>query len=241
MDTTLETTGTDGVLIAILRMYLTLALPVLLVMASIRVIMTPVFLNEEYTRADFPADYYGFTTEDRLAYAPYAVEYLLNGEDITYLSNLRFPNGTALFNARELHHMRDVKTVTQAAFVLAIAAGISMAAAVYRLGRSAATRREMWQGLFNGSILTLGLIAAIVLAAVVNWEFFFTGFHSLFFQSGTWYFAYSDTLIRLFPEQFWFDAALAAGGLTTAGALATLAVSWRGKRRQRVTFDMTFP
>jgi uncharacterized membrane protein len=30
-------------------------------------------------------------------------------------------------------------------------------------------------------------------------------FHELLFPPGTWTFAYTDSLIRLFPEQFWFD------------------------------------
>jgi hypothetical protein len=35
-------------------------------------------------------------------------------------------------------------------------------------------------------------------------------------------FLYEDTLIRLFPEQFWFDAALFIGALTVIGAVVTL-------------------
>jgi integral membrane protein (TIGR01906 family) len=62
-------------------------------------------------------------------------------------------------------------------------------------------------------------------SAVVAWDTFFTAFHQLFFAGGTWVFAYSDTLIRLFPEQFWFDAALTVGGLTLLGALALLLLS----------------
>jgi integral membrane protein (TIGR01906 family) len=70
---------------------------------------------------------------------------------------------------------------------------------------------------------------AVVLAAILSWDVFFTGFHTLFFQSDTWYFAYSDTLIRLFPEQFWFDAALLIGGLAIIEALVVIAftIRWR--------------
>ncbi|MBZ0100422.1 MAG: DUF1461 domain-containing protein, partial [Taibaiella sp.] len=68
------------------------------------------------------------------------------------------------------------------------------------------------------------------LAAIISWDFFFTCFHSTFFESGTWRFAFSDTLIRLFPEQFWFDAALTIGGLTTFGAVSIVGISWRWGR-----------
>jgi integral membrane protein (TIGR01906 family) len=73
----------------------------------------------------------------------------------------------------------------------------------------------------------VGIVVTIVLAAIVNWDFFFTTFHTMLFESGTWRFAYSDTLIRLFPEQFWFDAALLIGGLTTLIALLLLFAMWR--------------
>lgn len=214
-------------LIAVSRTYLTLILPALLIMASVRVVMTPAFLAFEYTRPGFPADFYGFTTEDRLRYAPYPVAYLLNGEDIMYLSQLRFPDGRSMYNVRELQHMRDVKIVTQIVYLATIVAGLVAALAAYLLGREPSSRRHLRAGLLNGSLLTLGIIAAIVLTAVTNWDFFFTGFHNLFFESGTWRFAYSDTLIRLFPEQFWFDAALVTGILTSLAALLILVMMWR--------------
>jgi integral membrane protein (TIGR01906 family) len=204
---------------------------VLLVLASVRLLMTPAFLYFEYTRPGFPEDIYGFTVTDRLRYAPYAIDYLLNGEDITYLSSLRFPDGRSLFNVRELQHMRDVKVVTQLAYLVAVIAGLIGLFSIFWLGKDPSTRRDLYAGLFHGSLLTLGMIGAIVLAAIVNWDFFFTGFHTLFFESGTWRFAYSDTLIRLFPEQFWFDAALLIGGMTTLSALVILLVTWRWKTR----------
>lgn len=188
--------------------------------------MTPAFLYFEYTRPGFPEDFYGLTREERLSYAPFAIQYLLNGEDISFLDDLNFPNGDELFNSRELRHMRDVKTVTQYTFLFAIIAGIIALVSVYVLRK----RHQLRMALFSGSLLTLGIIATIIIVAVFNWEFFFVSFHSLFFESDTWYFAYSDTLIRLFPEQFWFDAALLVGGLSTLVALIMLFVTWKWRK-----------
>jgi len=209
--------------------FITLATPPLLVMISIRLIMTPLFLQIEYTRPGFPEDFYGFSTEDRLQYAPFAIDYLMNGDGIDFLSNLDFPDGTAMYNARELRHMHDVKIVTQFAYAAATIVGLIVVVAAYTLWRM--NRLMLRNAIFQGSIFTLGIIAAIVLIAILNWDTFFTGFHQLFFASGTWRFEYSDTLIRLFPEQFWFDAALVIGGLTVLGALVLLTIAWRWKTR----------
>lgn len=212
----------------ILRVYLAAAIPILLVLVGARLLMTPLFFSFEYNRADFPADYYGFTSEDRLRYAPYATQYLTNGADIDYLGDLTFPDGSPLFNARELHHMRDVKAVTQTAFLLATIIGVLALAATALLWRI--SRRDLRLGLRGGALITLGLIAAVVVGSVLSWDTFFTDFHQLFFAQGTWQFLYSDTLIRLFPEQFWFDAALGIGGFAGLCALALLIASFRWRR-----------
>jgi integral membrane protein (TIGR01906 family) len=220
-----------GVLPAILRVFLTAAIPVLLVLISIRLIMTPLYLQIEYNRPGFPDDYYGFTLEDRLNYAPYAIDYLNNGADIGYLGNLRFPDGTPLYNSRELRHMRDVKIVTQYTYLFAVILGVAALAAAFVLWLNPSSRPSLRRAMFNGAIVTLSIVFAVVVLSIFSWDTFFTSFHNLFFAEGTWQFLYSDTLIRLFPEQFWFDTALAIGGMTVSGALVLLAVSVLLSRR----------
>ncbi len=215
----------------LLRLYITLMIPVMLVLLSARLVMTPAFLRFEYDRPGFPTDFYGFTQADRLRYAPYALSYLLNAEGIGYLDDLTFPDGSALFNSRELQHMRDVKGITQATFLFAVVAVAGVAAAGYALARKPSTRDDLRGALVAGSLLTYGLILSIVILSVVQWDVFFTGFHNLFFAEGSWMFLYSDTLIRLFPEQFWFDAALVIGGITLLGAtIILLAATQRVER-----------
>jgi integral membrane protein (TIGR01906 family) len=214
------TTQRNTAIETIARMYLVVIFPLLLVLISARIVMTETFLQFEYKRPGFPEDYYGMTQEQRLHYAPFAVAFLLNSEGIDFLANLDFPNGEPLFNTRELRHMADVKVVTQIAFTFAFGSGLlALVFAIYLRSRSPAALRK---SLLQGSVLTLGIVATIIIVAILNWSYFFTLFHSIFFESGTWYFLYSDSLIRLFPEQFWFDAAIAIGVFTVVGALVTL-------------------
>ncbi len=225
-----------GFLKIALRTFLTIAFPILIVLIIVRLIMTPVFLSLEYNRSDFPADFYGLTREQRLEYAPFAIDYLFNDADVTFLGDLNFPDGSPLFNERELRHMRDVKVVTQYAFGIALVLGVVYVAVLAFLWQRG-WRTTIRQGLFSASLLTLGVIFAIVFVAILNWEFFFTAFHTLFFEDDTWYFAYSDTLIRLFPEQFWFDSALVIGGITTLISVMVLFVTWRWKNQEIKPFD----
>jgi len=224
----------------LMALWITLAIPFLLVLGSARLVMTPLFLQFEYTRPGFPDDFYGFTTEDRLLYGPLGVEYMLNGEPISFLGDLRLSgekcwppadNSCAMFNERELRHMKDVKDVATALFIGGLVVLISslFAAAYLWITRR---RRALRGALRTGAVLTLALIVGIVIAAIVAWDTFFELFHAIFFEADTWRFYYSDTLIRLYPEQFWFDAALAIGILTSLGALLMLLVTLK---RGRIT------
>ena len=216
---------------ALIQAYLVIAVPVLLTLISVRLVMMPWFVEFEYNRSGFPEDRYGMTTEERMEYAPYALNYLVNGADISYLGDLTFPDGSPLYNSRELRHMEDVKVVTRNAFFLLFYGGIATLLVSAALVARPQTRHILRLGLLQGSVFTLSVILLIVLLAIAMWDFFFTAFHQIFFESGTWRFAFSDTLIRLFPEQLWFDAALTIGAMTTIGALFLLGVTWRWSKR----------
>lgn len=232
----------DWILIGI-KVFLTLVIPILLTIFSIRLVMSYQFFQFEYTRADFPIDYYGFTTEDRLNYYPYAVDYLFNSDDINFLGDLRLPldkcwqpipNATdcPMYKKEALNHMADVKVVTQTTFTIA---GILTLITLGLFGvayRYPTYRFSIRRGLTYGSVLTLSLIITIITLALTTWDFFFDTFHEIFFEEGTWRFAFSDTLIRLYPERFWFDASITIGVLATIGAIAVLAVMWHWSKRR---------
>ncbi|MCK6540126.1 MAG: TIGR01906 family membrane protein [Anaerolineales bacterium] len=206
-----------------------LLVPLALIGLGLRVLLTPLFLQIEYNMPYFPPDEYGFTKEDRLKWAPYALDYLVNNEDISYLADLRFDDGTPLYNERELSHMDDVKRVTQGAlniWYISLALLVMLGIWSWR-GRFDYAQHGMQayrQGLMRGGWLMIGLAIAIGLIVVVGisvnphvfWNFF-VGFHRLFFEGDTWMFLYSDTLIRLFPLRFWQDAFLLAALIALGG------------------------
>src|SRR5512138_1747961 len=99
----------------ILSLIITLLVPIALIGLGLRVLLTPIFLQVEYNMPYFPPDEFGFTKADRLKWAPYALNYLTNNADISYLADLKFEDGKPLYNERELSHMNDVKHVTQGA------------------------------------------------------------------------------------------------------------------------------
>ena len=223
----------SGMKITVLLSWLVaLLVPLALIGLGLRVLLTPFFLKIEYNMPYFPPDEYGFTKQDRLKWAPYALNYLVNSADISYLGDLKFDDGTSLFNERELSHMEDVKRVTKSAL------NVWYVTLLLLLGLGIWSRLGHWepayrQGLMRGGWLMVGLAVAIGLIVLVGilvnpevfWNFF-VGFHRLFFKGDTWLFLFSDTLIRLFPIRFWQDAFLLAALIALGGGIA-LGVGFR--------------
>jgi integral membrane protein (TIGR01906 family) len=138
------------------------------------------------------------------------------------------PAGMPVLNDRERSHMHDVSVLVRVlgavvllAAIVAAAAGTMLRREPDRLGRVMLTSA--------GVVGTLALVVAIVLAVAFEPAFLF--FHEVFFPPGTYLFEPGSNLIGLFPEAFWFDAALIAGATIVLSALVVVIAGmrlWRG-------------
>jgi integral membrane protein (TIGR01906 family) len=223
-----------------LEWILALTVPIILIIMNVRLIMLPVVITLEYSRPGFPSDPYGFSTQDRLEFGMMGIQYLIDNLPIAYLQDLQLPGSLcyppqespcSAFNPRELMHMVDVQIVINAVF-RSVPVLITIWVIGLALKRWFVRSVSLRSSLKYGSLLTVAAIIAIILIAMVAWDHFFAQFHQLFFADGTWQFYYSDTLIRLYPQQFWFDAALAIGILTLSEALMILGLDWYRVRRK---------
>ncbi len=193
----------------------TVLMPLMILMFSVRLLITPFFAKVEYRMPGFPEDPYGFSLEDRLQWSAPSIEYLVNSEDITFLGSLAFEDGEPIFNASELSHMEDVKVVVTG-MRIALAALMLGLLVICGIAVRKGWRNALLLALRRGGWGVLGLIAVVLLLLVVNFDQLFTWFHQMFFTSGTWQFYTSDTLIRLFPMRFWQDAFIAVGVISLA-------------------------
>ncbi|NPV68296.1 MAG: DUF1461 domain-containing protein [Anaerolineae bacterium] len=212
------------------------AVPVGLLVVGVQLALTEGYMALEYGRSDFPPDGYGFTFEERLAYAVETVGCLrAGGWSSACLMAMSFSGGVALYNARELRHLEDVVLALRGVFGVGVVLFVfSVVCVVVFVFGDMTTRIVLLKAISQGGILMLSVLAVLLGLAVLRWDQFFEGFHHLFFADGTWRFEYSDTLIRLFPEKFWFDTALNLGLFTAAGAIALIAISsWALRRISR--------
>ena len=214
-----------------LQSLITVLLPVLLVIGSVQLLNTDEYLAFEYGKASFPADPFGFESTQRLDYASVNFSYVRENQPIDALARLRLGD-QPIYNARELKHMEDVqKTYQMTTRIWHFALGITLLAGL-ALAWEVETRPALLAALRAGGLLTVAVIVVVGILTVAAWQFWFVTFHQFFFDPGTWSFNTSDTLIRLFPEKFWFDAALTISGLSLAGGLLLALTGWWLKPKQ---------
>lgn len=221
-------------LLKIIRWLVILAMPFFLGLGTIRAIIAWDYPAFEYGR--IPADQYGFTPEQRLDLARGTLVYLQRPEpadEVIYLlEDLRLPGtDNPLYNADEISHMIDVKNVADAMKRMAYAAGAIVLVGLGVLLIPRSTRPFGWRTLFLAGMGTIIILAVIALAILIAWPIFFVQFHELLFPPGTWTFAYTDSLIRLFPEQFWFDIGVLISVTTLALGILTALLGYGMSRR----------
>jgi integral membrane protein (TIGR01906 family) len=216
-----------------IQLLLVLAVPLVLLVADLRIVTGHWFVRWEYGKAGFPPDPFGLTTAERTHLAEVSVDYLATDADISLLGDLQLPDGQAAFNERELRHMADVQAVYGSMVTAGIVAALVLLAGAALLLASSHTRWRVPVALLRGGLLTLGLLAAVGATMLLSWGEFFTTFHRLFFEGETWIFPYTDTLIRLFPIRFWMDVGATIVGLMVVQAIALTALGWTGARRLR--------
>ena len=129
-----------------------------------------------------------------------------------------------ILDASERTHMQDVGGLVRVLAVLEVAALV----ALVLTGRWLRRERPRRGRLLLRSAAGVGA-AALVLGAffAVDFDTAFAAFHALFFKAGTWQFSADSNLIRLFPEQFWFETSLLAGASIV---LAALLAAWLARR-----------
>ena len=185
------------------------------------------------------AVYSGITEEDLIRVGADLRRYFNSSEEPLRVIVPVYGMGRELYNEREVHHMRDVKGLVRGVYwvaALTLAFLLAVKGGGYYLWRWAFARQMARLGLYGG-LLTLGLVLAVGLFALVGFDALFLLFHQISFTNDLWQLdPRTDYLLIMFPQGFWFDATMRVAQTTIAGAVLLVAVSggylWHFNRRQ---------
>jgi integral membrane protein (TIGR01906 family) len=187
------------------------ALPLGLVAANVRAVtLDRSFYLAEFTRYE-RGPFVGLSTDELQMVADAFIAYF---QAPPSRMDVRVPRGGTLqplFNERELAHMEDVQALMRLVFrVQALALGY---VGLYTLGGLAVGRRAFLplaaKVLVAGAGLTLGVIGVLGALAATDFSEVFVQFHLISFSNDLWLLdPRTDNLIRLFPQEFFLDAAM---------------------------------
>ena len=227
------------------------ALPLLAVTTNVRVAASELRVYEWAIDRYGAVERTGLPREELVRASEEIIAYF--GNDARELRIIVTVDGeeTSLFNAREVEHMADVKSVMRAVFRLQeVALAYVLAYPVLRyLWAREAPLRSLAREVFAGAALGIALLGGAAVAVAVGFDAAWTTLHELLFRNDLWRLdPANDRLIQMFPEPFWQDISLIIGIASlaelTVAALAAgvgLIAAWRSRSGTEVRLPAQTP
>lgn len=207
----------------IVGLLLAVATALLIALAGPLLLFNPWYVAGEQARADVPTLLATSQAEVDRVTGEILADVWTGGQFAVSLDG-----STQLLTDAERSHMRDVSSFVRLLATIALSAAFIMIACLVVLRREAGR---------IGALLLIASsavgVAAVILGLIfaVAFDQAFLAFHEIFFPQGNFLFGPDSNLLRLFPEQFWFDASLVAGASIVLSAVVVALVGWRLLRR----------
>jgi integral membrane protein (TIGR01906 family) len=201
-----------------------------LVAVAVLLFLNPVWVSFEQGRTH-AAELTGFADADLRAATDAILHDLVIGPPDFAVA----VGGVPVLEERERAHMRDVRAVFGGFFLIAGVMAVGLTVLVAGARRAGHSERA-WSAVATAMRwLTVGVVAAGVIAAVA-FDQLFELFHELFFPAGTFLFdPRTDRLVQLFPFEFWSETTIVLGVVIVIAA--TVISIGAGRRARRATAD----
>ncbi len=197
------------------------AWPVLLVSSTVTwVANDPDFYLDGFKKYDIAAKT-GIAEADLYRVPQEFVDYYNSDREYLDITVTQRGQRVALFNQREIEHMKDVKGLIRLGNLLQwwTLLYVAVVASIGLFWWRGARRRTVYRFILWGSLATLGVIFAIGAMAVINFDAFFLLFHLVSFTNTLWILdPAKDNLIQMFPEGVFSDGSAYIGGLVVLEA-----------------------
>jgi integral membrane protein (TIGR01906 family) len=196
-------------------------LPVLLISSTLRyTINEPSIYTSGFDKYNV-AEATGISRDDLDEVAKSLITYFNSGEEHFQIRVGIEGEKRGLFNEREVAHLADVKWLIQ--LVNKVQELSALYIVSYLIIGLVWIRGGMWAVIAGpvavGSLATLLLLAVVGLIVLVGFDSLFLWFHQISFSNLLWILdPNTDYLIRLFPQDFFFDTMLLVAGAAAVEA-----------------------
>jgi integral membrane protein (TIGR01906 family) len=213
--------------------FIALAMPVLLTTSAVRwVTLDESFYNAEFERYDV-AITTGLPSSELRRVAHEFNRYFTGPPGRMEVTVATTSGPVPLFNDRELTHMEDVQAIMHLLFRLWVIsfAAILLGGALVVLVDPPTGGREVIRAFGVGGGLVVGALGLLGLGALIDFQRLFFQFHLLSFSNDLWLLDPTrDRLIQLFPQEFFFDAAMRIALFTVGGGVLLLVTAFAAVR-----------
>ena len=188
-----------------------LCLPILLLTASLGWAINSLWLYKYGFQKYSVNQTTGLTKVELDKVATGLIDYFNSGEEYISIRVVKDGKPFELFNQQEVAHLRDVKGLIWLDYYLLLgtlvyAVGYAGVSLIWRKRRY--WRRLAW-GMVGGGGITLAFMLVLSLETILSFDQLFLQFHLLSFSNELWQLDPSkDYLIMLFPQGFFYDAAM---------------------------------
>ena len=183
-----------------------LCLPILLMSASIGVAVNSLGLYKYGFEKYNISQTTGLAEAELERAAASLISYFNSGEEHISVYVTKDGRQFKLFNQREVIHLKDVKELIWLDYRLLV--GTLLYVLIYA-GVELLWRKDwhrLASGIFGGSGLTLALMLALGMGALISFDRLFLQFHLISFSNEFW--SAEGYMLLLFPQGFWYDASL---------------------------------
>lgn len=203
-----------------------ICIPVLLITINVRFAANDIRLYEYGFNKFEVSEEIGLNKEELTQIAHKLIDYFNSDEEFI---------DVAVFNERDVAHLKDVKGLIQLVYRLQfVSLAYIIAYIVFNLILlRGALWRELARRLIWGCGLTIGIIGVIGVMTLVGFDELFLWFHLVSFRNDLWRLYPGDPLLVMFPEGFFKDAALFIAGAAILEALVIGGIAWGYLRLSR--------
>ena len=199
-----------------------ICLPLLLLTASLAVAANSLWLYQYGFNKYEISQRTGLSQEELGKSASGLILYFNSGEEYISLTVVKNDKPFELFNQREVEHLKDVKGLIRLDYwvLLGTLAYILAYASFHLLYGRTRHWRPLLRSTAWGSGLTITLMLALGLGALLGFDQLFYQFHLLSFANDLWKLdPAKDYLIMLFPRGYFYDVTLFCALATTTWAV----------------------
>jgi integral membrane protein (TIGR01906 family) len=181
-----------------LNLLISIALIIIIIFAPLFLLMNNFLLTYEFNKQSI-RETSNMTKDEYLFYTDQVIKYFFNNESNLNIKDKNGNNLNNFFTEEEILHMIDVKRIIRYVFILLIISLVTLFALFKKI---------KFKIVSNALILSFVALSIIGTILYFNFDRSFYIFHKIFFRNQYWLLPENDMLIRMFPENFFYDYAI---------------------------------